>query len=274
VTAPHAVEAAPDNAFGARLRTLREQAGLTQEELAEKAGLTSYAVSSLERGRRQRPYPHTVRSLADALGIGEEQRAELMRAVPRRGVVAPTAEAPPRPRPALEIPAPRLAHLPVAATPLLGREDELAALLELVLSAQQRLVTLTGTGGVGKTRLATAMAERLSSAFPDGAAVVSLAPLADPASVLPATARAVGCPSVEGPDAERLLAEHLAPLRCLLVLDNLEHLLGAAQQVAELVAACPRLVVLVTSRAPLRVRGETEFPVQPLAVPRAPAPGR
>jgi predicted ATPase len=150
---------------------------------------------------------------------------------------------------------------------LRGREREVAALSELLLSERRGLVTLTGTGGVGKTRLATTVAAQVSAAFPDGTAVVSLAPLSDPSAVLPAVARAVGSAVVEGPDSESALVEHLEPLHVLLVLDNLEHLLEAAESVAELVARCPRLVVLVTSRAPLRVRGETEFPVPPLAVP-------
>ena len=257
--------------FGARLRTLREAAGLTQEELAERAGLTSYAVSALERGRRQRPYPHTVRCLADALGAGNEERAMLLSSVPRRAVPAqasgPGPDAVGSPSPVAAVPAPRRAALPMATTRMLGRENEIAALRTLLLEQDRRLVTLTGTGGVGKTRLATSVAAEVASHFPDGVAVVSLAPLADASSVLPAIALAVGSAAVEGPEGDRLLTEHLHPLRYLLVLDNLEHLLAAAEEVADLVAQCPRLVVLVTSRAPLRVRDETEFAVQPLAVP-------
>ena len=262
------------NSFGTRLRALREAAGLTQEELAEKAGLTSYAVSALERGRRQRPYPHTVRSLADALDTSDAERAALTRAVPSRSAGAtaapdaPDAAAVPEqratdPRPAVTV----RAGLPTPATRLVGRDAELTTLVRLLTSEDQRLVTLTGTGGVGKTRLATAVAAELDASFPDGTTVVPLASLSDPSGIVAAIARAVGCPTVEGPDAERLLAEHLAPLRMLLVLDNLEHLLTAAESIADLVGACPRLVVLVTSRAPLRVRGETEHPLSPLAVP-------
>ena len=266
-------------AFGLRLRTLREAAGLTQEELAEKAALTAYAVSALERGRRLRPYPHTVRSLADALQVSDEDRALLLSSIPPRTAPRPRSPEPPAPSassaPADVSPRPGLrsgagdgrAPLPAAGIRLLGRDEELVALRRLLLEQDRRLVTLTGTGGVGKTSLAASLAAQVAPAFPDGVAVVSLAPLADPASVMPSVALAVGSPVLEGPDAARHLTEHLHPLRFLLVLDNLEHLLAAAEQVADLVARCPRLVVLVTSRAPLRVRDETEFPVQPLAVP-------
>ena len=267
MTTPHAAASPQTSEFGARLRSLREAAGLTQEELAERAGLTSYAVSALERGRRQRPYPHTVRSLCDALGSSPEDRALLLSAVPRRTVPPPPAP-PADPAPAavpVVVPSPRV---PAAATRLLGRDEDVAALAELLVQQERRLVTLTGTGGVGKTRLAATVVEQVAGHFPDGAAMVSLAPLSDPSDVLPEIARAVGSAAAEGPQTEGPLAEHLCSLRLLLVLDNLEHLLEAAQQIADLVAQCPRLVVLVTSRAPLRVRGETEYPVAPLAVPR------
>jgi transcriptional regulator with XRE-family HTH domain len=254
--------------FGLRLLELREAAGLTQEELADRAGLTSYAVSALERGRRQRPYPHTVRALADALGLSDEDRTLLLASVPKRTAAARPEEEPAPPSadtaPVTHAPA----RLPVAATRLVGRDEETAALRALLLEQGRRLVTVTGPGGVGKTRLATTVADLVAASFPDGVAVVSLAPLSDPASVLPVIARAVGCPTVEGPDAARALTAHLRLLRLLLVLDNLEHLMAAARHVDELVAQCPRLAVLVTSRAPLRVRGEAEYPLQPLAVPR------
>ena len=255
--------------FGSQLRALREAAGLTQEELAERAGVTSYAVSALERGRRQRPYPHTVRSLADALGASDEQLDRLLASVPRRGAAAGAGavDVPAQPVAPPQQPAARPLPAPVPAAGLRGRERDVAALRELLLGQQRRLVTLTGTGGVGKTRLAIAAAAQVADAFPDGTAVVSLAPLSDPSGVLPAVARAVGSAVVEGPGSGDALVEHLHPLHLLLVLDNLEHLLEAAEPVAELVARCPRLVVLVTSRAPLRVRGETEHPVPPLDVP-------
>ncbi len=246
--------------FGSRLRDLRERAGLTQEELAERAGLTPYAVSALERGRRNRPYPHTVRCLVDALGASDEDSAALVSAVPRRTRPGPAAPA----DSALDGPP---APAPAAAPALLGRDEEAAAVVDLLLHRGARLVTLTGTGGVGKTRLATALAARVAHAFPDGTPVVHLAPVGDARDVLPAVARAVGAPAGDVAELPRLLAEHLRGQRALLVLDNLEHVLDAAPAVADLVASCPELVVLATSRAPLRVRSEVEHPLQPLAVP-------
>ena len=251
--------------FGTMLRELRERAGLTQEELAERAGLTAYAVSALERGRRNRPYPHTVRSLATALGVTDQERVRLVSAVPRRATTGEAAVTDPSPeaRRAPHQPAP----VPVPATRLLGRDQDVVAVTALLMEEGQRLVTLTGTGGVGKTRLASAVAAGLDGSFPDGVVVVPLAPLTDAVSVLPAIARAVGASSTEGPGLPDVLVEHLRELRLLLVLDNLERLLDASEQVADLVAACPALAVLVTSRAPMRVRGEVEHPVPPLGLP-------
>src|SRR5688500_17099669 len=173
--------------FGERLRRLREAAGLSQGALAARAGLTAKGIAALERGRRQRPHPHTIRALADALDLTPTERAELAAAVGRRGhadahaapaapLVAPPASAPPAP-------------LPVPPTPLIGRARAAAAVVALLRAPGARLVTLTGPGGIGKTRLALAVAEDLSPDFPDGLAFVPLAALADPALVLPALAR-------------------------------------------------------------------------------------
>src|SRR5215210_2040283 len=131
--------------FGERLRRLREKAGLTQEELASRAGLTAKAVSALERGERKRPYPHTVRSLAEALGLTEEERASLTASVPGRGVQEP---APVRDA------ATSLSTMPVSLTPLVGREPEVEEIGNLLRQAAVRLTTLTGPRGIGKTRLA------------------------------------------------------------------------------------------------------------------------
>ena len=141
--------------FAERLRSLREAAGLTQEELAFRAGLSPSAVGALERGARRRPYPHTVTALADALGLNEEGRSSLLAAVPKRGEVGAGSSAwSDAPEPA------RLTDLPNPTTPLVGREREVEEASKLLTEHYVRLLTLTGIGGVGKTRLATGVARK------------------------------------------------------------------------------------------------------------------
>ena len=152
---------------------------------------------------------------------------------------------------------------PVSLTSFVGRSDEIAQVCAL-LNGETHLVTLTGPGGVGKTRLALAVAAAAGPGFPDGTVFAGLAALADPALVLPAIGQALGVrESGDRPLAERLGAL-LGERRLLLVLDNLEHLVDAAPQVAELLGACPGMTILATSRVVLRLSGEQVFPVPPL----------
>ncbi len=163
--------------------------------------------------------------------------------------------------------------LPIPPTPLVGRERGLAAACGALLDEGVRLLTLTGPPGVGKTRLALAAGAALAPAFPDGLWFVPLAAVADSTLVAGAVAAAVGVPDAGDRALPERLAEALGSRRALLVLDNFEQLMAAAPLVAALSAACPELRVLVTSRRPLRLLGERELRVPPLAVPRPPAPG-
>ena len=241
--------------FGAHLRRLREAAGLTQEEVASRSGLSAKAISMLERGERKRPYPHTIRSLADALELSEEERANLLAVVPQRDkAMVPTAP----------VTVPEF-NLPTPSTPLLGRERELGEIRAFL--REVRLLTLTGTGGVGKTRLAVQAARDAAELFPDGAVFVTLAPLGNAGFVVPIVAQSLGLREADGQTPHETLHAFLREKRLLLVLDNFEHVLEAAPEVAGLIETCPKLSVMVTSRAPLRVRGEQEYPVPPLGLP-------
>jgi predicted ATPase/class 3 adenylate cyclase len=165
-------------------------------------------------------------------------------------------------------------NLVAPPTALIGREDELATVTRLVRDQGARLVTLTGPGGSGKTRLAVEVAADLLDAYPDGVFLVDLAALRDPQLVLPTVASVLNVREQPAQALRDTLATYLAPKSMLLLLDNCEQVIDTAADVAALLAACPRLAVLATSREPLRIRAEREVPIPPLPVPaagRAPA---
>jgi predicted ATPase/transcriptional regulator with XRE-family HTH domain len=243
--------------FGDLLRQLRSAASLSQEELAARGGLSVRGISDLERGARHAPRLETVRMLADALSLGEGDRAALLAAARpgllRRGAVVRAG--------------PALLSLPMPLTRLIGREAEVEALRTTLRRDDVRFITLTGAGGTGKTRLAIAVAVEMGDDFPDGVVFVDLSLLTDPALVVPTIATTLGVREVVGQHLLETLGEVLAASRLLLLLDNCERVLAVAPEITMLLAKSPGLTVLATSREPLHVRGEREYPVLPLPLP-------
>jgi predicted ATPase/class 3 adenylate cyclase len=164
----------------------------------------------------------------------------------------------------------QLTNLPTQPYSLVGRKPELQALAQLLLSEEVHLVTLTGIGGTGKTRLALQLAADVLSSFPDGVFFVPLDQISDPALVASAIAKAYSLALTGSQSVEETIKTHLRTHNSLLVLDNFEHLLPAAPLISKLLTACPQLKVLTTSREPLRLRGEHEFQVNPLQLPDSP----
>jgi predicted ATPase len=158
-------------------------------------------------------------------------------------------------------------NLPVQPTPLVGRARELSELSELLNRGEVRLLTLTGPGGTGKTRLALQAAADALDRYRDGIIAVFLAPIRDPALLLPSVAQTLSLREAPGLTMEETLTDYLAERELLLVLDNLEHLLDGVPSLAELLGACPKLTVLATTRVALRLSGEQRYPVPPLSLP-------
>jgi len=233
--------------FGEVLRRYRALAGMTQEVLAERAGLSRRGIADLERGARSFPYPDTARRLADALDLDTVDRAVFMAACVRgrSGDL-------------------RSRHtLSVELAPIVGRQVELEEAGRL--GAAGRLLTLTGPAGIGKSRLAFELAYRTESAYRDGAVAVDLAPVPDDTLVPATVAAALGVTLTPGRAAADSIREHVHAQHLLLLLDNCEHLVAACAQLVDvLLRDSPGLRVLTTSREPLRVHGEVVWVVPPL----------
>ncbi len=262
------MEAAGRPSFGALLRQFRLDAGMTQQQLAERANLSADAISTLERGARTRPYRETIVFLGRALDLSPEREALLARAVgsahpPRRrserlnGSLLRVVR--PEPQTTAEH------NLPFELTSFVGREHEIAEIAALL--REHRLVTVVGAGGVGKTRAALQLGRELLDACTDGVWVADLAPLANEALVDGAVAAALRLPANRGSLLESILT-FLKTRRLLLILNNCEHVVIPARNVAaSIVQACASVHVLATSRRPLEVAGERVYRLPSLSVP-------
>jgi len=261
--------------FGMLLRQWRRAASLTQEELAERAGMSVETISALERGISRSPYRATITSLADALALDRDDRARFLAAARPERVTPVAVTAGERSGSASAHPSrppPAMGSLPYADTglrsnPLLGRTKDLELVRQLVLGGTARLVTLVGPAGVGKTSLALEVSRAVGSHFTEGVVFVDLTTVRDPANVLKVVGQSLGLKELESAMLPERLQAYLEERELLFILDNVEHLLAPVQELAGLLTAAPQLTLLATSREPLHLRSEQIFHVAPLALP-------
>jgi predicted ATPase/transcriptional regulator with XRE-family HTH domain len=242
--------------FGRRLKQLRKTHDLSQADLARRVGCAEVTIQKIETGVL-RPSRQIASRLADHLGLDSQERTAFIEAARAAGPTLPPS--PQRPG----------HHLPIPATPLLGRATHAAAARTLLLRADTRLLTLLGPPGIGKTRLGIQVAAEVAGAFADGVWFVPLASINDPDLVATAIAQTLEVESRGDQPIVAHLNEYLRDRQLLLVLDNVEQVPAAAPLIGELLAGAAGLKILATSRVALRAYGEREFLVPPLARPSA-----
>ncbi len=255
--------------FGNWLKHRRKARDLTQAELAEQVGCSAAAIRKFEAEER-RPSAQIAERLAEIFNIPSTEQPGFLRFARGEPRSAPKeTEALPWQSSA------RSTHsnLPAIVTPLIGREQEIARVREYLLSQNIRLVSLMGPPGIGKTRLSMEVARTLLAHFPDGVFFVALAPLDNPILIAVTMAQALGFVEVRNISTIEQLRDGIREKQMLLVLDNCEHLIEpVASLTSDLLATCPRLKILVTSRESLRISGEWLYPVPALDVPRLHVP--
>jgi predicted ATPase/transcriptional regulator with XRE-family HTH domain len=236
--------------FGRLLKRYRRAAHLTQEALAERAGYSSHYVSMLEREVRF-PQPLTVDVLADALALHQVDRTALHAVATLRSPASVSVQ-----------------RVSPPSLPLIGREHDVSQVVRLLARDDVRLLTLRGSGGVGKTSLARQVATTLAQDFRDGTAFVDLSVVQDPEDIIPTIARALALREMRSQSIRERLTAFLRDHEMLLLLDSFERVVEGSTVVGHLLASCSRLTLLITSRVPLRLQAEHEFRVQPLALPK------
>jgi predicted ATPase/DNA-binding XRE family transcriptional regulator len=256
--------------FGAWLKQQRKAIDLTQRELAEYVGCSTVAIRKIEADE-YRPSKQIAQRLAEYLEVPTTEHEAFVRFArgELRGLRSSEFLAPKKDEqegvPRSHAPT----NLPAQLTRLIGREESIGRILAFFERENVRLLTLIGPPGVGKTRLGIEVASRLLDRFEDGVFFVQLAPIDDPDLVIPAIARTLQVKEAGGRTISESLVANLRDRRMLLLLDNFEQVIAAAQQIKQLLAACARLCVLATSREVLHIHGEQQFSVPPLAYPDA-----
>ena len=252
--------------FGSWTKRRRRMLDLTQKELAQRAGCSIAALQKIERDER-RPSRQLAERLADFLEVPPDQRTLLLKVARRERVIEAL---PPMPQPATPSNRTRSrSEPPIPPTPLVGRELELVEIARLLHDPQCRLLTLTGAGGIGKTRLALESARRLHETMCHGAFFVSLVGVSAPEFIVPAIADALGLGMSGSLNQMAQLLNYLREKQVLIVLDNFEHLLDGAELLSEILQHAPGVKLLVSSRELLHLQAEWVLEVHGLLVPQS-----
>lgn len=253
--------------FGAWIKRRRKALDLTQEELALKVGCSASAIFKIESDER-RPSRQIAELLATQLEVPVEQHALFLK-IARQEKVADYLDGIPQPGNYSSPPSPLTKHnnLPVFPTPFVGREHELEIIVLQLLNPACRLMTLTGPGGIGKTRLAVEVARRMENEYPDGVFFLPMAGVGLPESILPTLADSLGM-AFSGPaEPRQQVIEYLREKKLLLLLDTMEHLIAGSELLAEILQKAAHVKMLLTSLEPVHLQWEWVFEVQGLPVP-------